>query len=874
MTVVGGPPLVDVQNVTQRTILSRTVVETIPIAKTALGFAALTPAIVSQATAQDVGGSRGETSVRMAVHGGKQADQKLLQDGMRYNAMAGTGTNRAFYINPASAQEIVISLGAGGSAEVDVGGVQVNLVPKDGGNTFSGYFFTTYTDDHFQADNLTGALRDRGLRAVNEVGHIYDVNGAVGGPLKRNELWFYSAHRAWGETARVANLFKNATQGAPTFTPDFSRPAYEESWFRSNNIRFTWQATQKHKITASYDLQASCLCSFNLAQITGGPGSQAYEASNRTRFPAISLTQSTWTYPATNRLLFSAGVTWLRQNWPRGVQDGVTLDHISTLEQSTGFRYNAPAGIGFGEHKGSQVNARASVSYVTGSHNLKAGLFFQRGVSGTFQIVNNRGLTYTFNDGSPTQLTQHVSPRNTEEVVNPDLGLYVQDQWTIKRLTLNLGLRFDYLRAYAASVEQPAGPLIPYTRIFDKVDCLPCWKDISPRFGASYDPTGSGRTAIKVSVGRYVAAEAVQTASTYNPVNTSVNSVNRSWTDANRNFTPECDFLNPALNGECGPMSNVNFGRLNISTRPDPEVLNGWGKRGYNWQASVSVDRELTQGVAMSVGYFRTWFGNFTVTDNLMVGPEHYDPYHITAPIDPRLPSGGGYRIGGLYNLNPSRFGQVSNLVTFASNYGKQTEIYNGIDVSLSARLPRGAMLSGGVNVGNSIAGDSSSSFGGPTSATNNCFVVDSPEQLRFCDVQPPYQTRFKIFGSYPLPWDFQASANFQTLPGIPISATYAASNAEIAPSLGRNLSGNARNASVQLIEPFAVFEGRINQFDVRLAKTIRANWSRIQIMLDVYNVLNASPILAVNNTYGPRWREPQQVLDGRLFKVGMQLEF
>ena len=176
-------------------------------------------------------------------------------------------------------------------------------------------------------------------------------------------------------------------------------------------------------------------------------------------------------------------------------------------------------------------------------------------------------------------------------------------------------------------------------------------------------------------------------------------------------------------------------------------------------------------------------------------------------------------------------------------------------------------MVGGGVNIGNQMNTGQS--------ATNNCFVVDSPQQLRYCDVAPPYQPRLKVYGSYPLPWDLQASATFQNLPGPPISASYAAPTAAIAPSLGRPLAGGTRTVALQLIEPFTVFEGRITQLDLRFMKTVRLpKGVRLQGMFDIYNALNGNAILAINTTFGPSWLVPQQILDGRIFKFGGQIDF
>ena len=136
----------------------------------------------------------------------------------------------------------------------------------------------------------------------------------------------------------------------------------------------------------------------------------------------------------------------------------------------------------------------------------------------------------------------------------------------------------------------------------------------------------------------------------------------------------------------------------------------------------------------MSGGYYRTWFGNFTVTDNQLVTPADYDPYCVTAPTDARLGSISGSQVCGLADINGDKFGQVDSIVTLASHYGKQTEVYNGADLGLNIRLPHGAQVSGGWNIGNSISLPNNVSLGMglglQSSKANSCFVVDSPQQL------------------------------------------------------------------------------------------------------------------------------------------------
>lgn len=888
VTVSGASPLVDVQNLTQQKTISKEVIDAVPTAKSMLGIAALMPSVVTPPGAQDVGGTKGERSVRISVHGGKTTDQRLLQDGMRYTSLTSgalEGTGRGYYPNPLEAQEIVIDVGTMGSAEYGLGGAQINTIPRDGGNRFSATFFTGWTGHQLQGDNLTDDLRTQGLTSVNGVRKVYDVNAAFGGPLIKDKLWFFTAHRRWGTTTRVANLYEDANVDDFVFTPDLGRPVDPVENDKHHGGRLTWQASQRHKFAFYYGWQKNLQ-----EQLTG-----QLERGNLTREANASycqrqnLSQVTWSHPRSSSLLFEGGVTVSRFDFGSFGSDlsladftpcgFARIDSVSINDTALGLTYN---GVGNRNlSKSHQSNGRFTASYIAGSHSLKAGVFYMYGLGGGHRIFTDRSpsqigglpLAYTFNNGVPTGITQYATPLYTVDQLNPDLGLFVQDQWRVSRFTINAGVRFDWVHQSVPALSVAAGPLVP-ARSFDAVDNVPSWKDINPRLGVAWDPFGDGKTAIKVGLNRYVSSATTGVASLFDPVNSSVNSTTRAWNDLNGNFLPDCDLRGAASNGECGAMANAAFGRLRVTTRPDPDWVTGWGKRGYNWQASFSVDRELMPNVAVQAGYYRTWFGNFSLTDNLAVTPADFSPYCITAPTDARLPGGiSGQAICGFYDINPSAFGQVDNLVTLADRYGKQTEIYNGADANVTARLPGGGMLSGGWNVGNAI--QTGLVAGGATqSRVNNCFVVDSPQQLYNCEARNPYQHRVKLSASYPLKWDIQLAAVFQNVPGINYGATYIATTAEIASSLGRPLSGNVRTVSLELLPLFSEFGPRINQFDLRVSKTFRFGGGKIQGNFDVYNLANASTPLSYHTTYGPRWLQPTQILDARLAKVSVQIDF
>jgi len=271
----------------------------------------------------------------------------------------------------------------------------------------------------------------------------------------------------------------------------------------------------------------------------------------------------------------------------------------------------------------------------------------------------------------------------------------------------------------------------------------------------------------------------------------------------------------------------------------------------------------------VTAGYFRRWYGNFIVTDNILVTPADYSPYCVTAPADPRLPDGGGYPVCGLYDISFAKFGQSDNVVKLANGFGEQLEVYNGVDFSLNARLPRGFVISGGTSTGRVM--------------TDNCSVIDSPQRLLNCRTVPPFQTQVKLILVYPLPWwGLQTAATIQSIPGPEITASYAASNAQIFPTLGRNLAscGAAATAcngtaTVPLLAPGTYFGDRLNQVDLRLSKAFALPGSRrVQALVDLYNLFNANPVLALNNTFGPQWQRPTQILQGRLVKLGVQVDF
>jgi len=911
ITVTGASPLVDVTSATQQRTVSREMLDTVPTAKSVLGIAALIPAVVEPPNAQDVGGSKGERSVRISVHGGKTYDSRLLQDGMRYNALtpgigppnASTpstpllpaplfaasleGTGRGYYINPLAVDEVIVDLGTMGSAQYSLGGAQVNSIPKSGANRFNGSIFLGGTSSGLQSNNLDDDLRNQGLTSVNSVKKVYDVNGAVGGPLLKDRLWFFAAARGWGTTTGVANLYADSNTNDFVYTPDLSRPIEPEEIDKGIGARLTFQASSKDKFMFSWDKQRNFQ-----DQLTGQleTGTVKNE-SNQGYCQRHQVVQGTWSRPQSSRLLFDAGVTVSKFNFQSFGTDlflsdyegcgGQLVDNVSINDVGLGYTYNGVA-VGRGLSLSHQSNGRFNVSFVNGRHSLKTGVFWMYGLGGGQRGYNERkpaqvnGLpvTYTFLNGRPSSLTQFVSPNLQVDQLNPDLAMYVQDQWRVSRFTVSAGLRFEWLRESVAASSISGSTLVP-DQSFPAIKDVPNWKDLSPRFGIVWDPVGDAKTAVKFGINRYVSSATTGIANLFDPFGpgSSLGSTGRSWNDANGNFLPDCDLTLKAANGECGAMLNANFGTNVPSFRADPSWVTGFGNRPYNWQSSVSIDRELLPYLVVNAGYYRTWYGNFMAVDNQRVTPEDFSPYCVTVPTDARLAL-SGQQLCGLYDLNPNKVGQVDNLVTMTGNYGRQREVYNGVDVNLQLRLKDKATLGGGWNIGNAV--QLGTTAGGTASAsTDSCYVIDSPQQLFNCKVDVPYQSRIKINGSYTFPWDIQVAAVAQSNPGANYTANLAYSSAQIQPSLGRPLSaGGTATVTIPLAKPYSLYGPRINQLDVRASKIFRFGTTRIQGNVDAYNVFNVNTPVTIFGTYNARWGQPTQVLDGRLVKFSAQLDF
>ncbi len=969
--VTGESPVIDTQDTVVQQTLSNNVVESLPLGGSFAQYTSLVPGAVGSATNQDVGGNQGESAQGFRIHGSPTGDYHQMRDGMFYGTLVAAG-NYMSSSNPTSVEEVQI-VTSGYSAEDWTGGGHVNIIPKNGGNDFHGAFDANWSNKALEGNNVSPALQARAVANPAQIKSLYEIAGGAGGSIVKDKLWYFVDGRRWvSAQTEVGNYFDaNEALTFPNnlyYAADTTRPAYITNYYNDEGIRLTWQATNRNKIGLNFIEEQNCNCFFNI-----NTGTTAPEATGNDKYTPNWRAQATWTFPVNNKLLLWAGFTAVIGAVDRS-QTGSLPSNITVTDlSSNSYIYGAAGtGVGFTTSYGTNtfrdINENFTASYVTGAHAFKFGYTELTGRETRIAQFNNNGISYQFQcaavsgpvnplNGLPTSITsiasttvnslacptgQALLPAKIAEFLYPynfHVGLeshtfFAQDQWRIKRLTANLGLRFTIFTAGA-----PAQSFAANTQFGIPAQSFPAksnavnWKDLDPRFGVSYDLFGNGKTAIKASIARSALFDPLGGFATLtNPAVTIATTTTRTWADANGNFIPDCNLTVAAANGECGTASSSQFyAQTQNQVSYDSNVTSGFDNREYDWQLSASVQHEIIPGISVEFGYYRTWFGNLTAVRTVLTGSSNisttggtvvtpgsplpasaFDPYSVNEPTDSRLPGSGG-QLTNLYDLEPQFFGHTGSLVEKASKFGNYSDVYTGIDTVVTARY-HGLLVAGGFTADHEV--------------TNYCVQVNSPMDLYYsfnpspavqeyvnqnfntanteipCAINPPwYQNlQFKVQTIYTLPWQkIKLSVSEQNLPSIPLSASDSFSSTSkttcyptssctsfvAQPVVVWGVSGrttlSAGTGNVQLITPQTLFqEGRNNQLDFRVAKEfhIRERWM-IEPTVDFFNLFDAGSVLAIATTYNNltpgttgAWKNVNTLLGPRVIKFGVHVDF
>ncbi len=861
----------------------------LPTARSQYNVAVLIPGVslvtFGGSNVQDVGGTRTMELNIFSIHGSRATDQRLMINGLTSRNLLSSAWASNLVPDMGTASEMTFDYSSG-TADSYGAGFTMNLIPKEGGNQFRGSVFGTFANSSFQANNYSEELKAEGLTSPNELKRLYDINPSFGGPIIKNRLWFFGSMRWQENSFYQAGANFNANDSDPNtwnYEPDLGRRGEGlQQATPTGSLRLTWQATPRNKFGFSIDPQSR----YWITPVT----THSPEQYSSWSFTHETLTTAYWSAPVTSKLLLDARfghhATGFVDDYPTDFQKDV----IPVLDQNTNFLYRGrgycciPFGF-FGTLDSPHIlQAQASVSYVTGSHAMKFGWQNDWGNSSNCQYDNTRGLYYQFGGGvtdaygrslTPVSLQMHALPFCAAVHLSADMGIYAQDRWTYKRATINAGLRFDYFKNDFP--DQHLGPTVwtPTRDVTIPALDYSSLKDLTPRVGLSYDVFGTGKTALKVAWGKYMqgldpnAGQPVQNLSYI---------ANRSWTPSvpfgsPNYYEPQCNLFNPAANGDCGPLDNVLFGKLVPSAAVDPATYTGWGHRLWSQEFSVSVQHEIVPRVAVDVGYFRRWYGNFSVVDNRAVGAADFTIYSHTVPNDPQLPQAG--KVLSTPEVSADKASLVNNYTTFADNFGTQYEHWNGVDVSISVRPQAGLTLQGGFSTGRTST-DNCDLYATVPEVSLAFGIIATPKE--YCHVDTNFLTQVKFLGSYLVPKiDVQFGVTFQSTPGPQNTA-----NELVLPfQVGLPSFSGAGVRLINLLEPGTDYSHRVNELDLRISKILRmGSHYRVSINFDLANVLNANYALGRNGTWGSvgvassSWLTPLSIMDARLFKFGAQFDF
>jgi hypothetical protein len=877
VTVSGQSPLVDVQSNVKQQVLSRDVLDAVPTARTIQGLGQLIPGVTFNQP--DVGGSRAMQQTYFFVRGTGSAQTVVMVDGMMTNGLMGDGAVNAYH-NEAMTQEAVY-MTSGGNSETMTGGVNLNLVPKDGGNRFAGGLKFLKSPSSWQGDNLTDELLGLGVRNVDRVSNFFEFNLEQGGPIVRDKLWFFGAYRRARYDKFVPNTFNLPTNvPAPQAFAQCLSGAIAceqgESPEKMDNpiLRLTWQMSQKNKFAVYYDR------ALRLRAAAMGANTDPRTASVEWNTPIFATGSAKWTSTLTSSLLLETGFSFNRERYDNLYQDGIFAErgtpewfrNVRKNDLSTDFLWNASSAQ-LGNYP-DRYNLTAALSRVTGSHTMKAGIHYGWGIYRRYNNANG-DLYQTYNNGVPQQVTVLNTPLEVQENMDGQFAVFAQDSWRLNNFTVNYGVRYDRLAQSIVGQKEQIGRFAN-SPAYDDI-AVPTWSDFSPRLSVVWDIFGNGKTAIRTGLNRFMTAQTTGLAGLYSP--TALTTATLAWQDLNGDDIAQgergCTYLTPGCEINLGQLP-ANFGRRALST-PDPDI-----QRPGQYSFNLGATQELWNKLTLTGEWYHNRFTDITERNNVARNFDSYDRVDVVSPIDGSIIPA--------YNVKPQFLTAVQNVDVHDPDI---TRVYNGFELGFNARPGRGARIFGAFNLERTLS--------------NTCSAGTDPNFTVFCDQSQnglPWLKQFKIAGTYPLPYGITLGMALQSLNGYVVGTeaipygvftfgtgfdqprgqgtfwqitrtTRYAQNCAAPCRPGELVIPNLTTATlnVPLRAPQTEYMPRINQLDLSLAKTVTVRGMRIAPKVDVFNALNSDrwSTVATAQFGTAAYLRPTTILQGRLFRVGVE---
>jgi hypothetical protein len=746
----------------------------------------------------------------LQVHGSAANDNVFMVDGMMIQHTGFTGNQTGFYYNDSMMQSITY-LTSSLPAEAPVGGIQFSMIPKDGGNEFHGSVFGTGATQGFQSDNSNSTLVAEGLKARNKIDTVYDLNAALGGPIIKNKLWFFTTFRRWGANNFLAN----------TFTPAGAQ-AIDDNRLTDIALRLTYQINSKNKVSVSYD-RGFKFRGHRPNNLIGAAFSDPLADVVQKSWMNY-MAQAHWFSTVSSKLLIDVGATYMPVYYNLGPEPGATPGAISIYDQGT----STVLGISprFDTDRGAYKSFVANAAYVTGSHNLKTGVQARLGYwQESFKMDGD--MIQILTNGAPTAVWLYNTPLTHREDLDPDLGWFLQDSWRVsRRLTLNLGIRYDHVVMNIPAQSSPAGYWVP-ARSDPAENGVVNWNTWSPRIGFAWDIFGDSKTVLKGGISKYDRLDGTTLAQNINP--NFITHETCPWTS----ITPPTP--GQAIAGCTGlPGNNYHI---------DPNL-----KRPYQWEYTAMVQRQIGTRTSVSVGYYGRRFYDLYGIVNTAVPTADYTPVTINNPL------GGSLTV---YNQLPSTLGQINYLEkTIPSLYQR----YSGVEFQVNTRLNK-LMIYSGFTVGKS--------YGTPDGASTT-MDFNNPNNLINYAGNAGYDSTYQLHTqfSYTLPGKIEIAGTLRENSGLPESRTYNVTQS-IVPGL-------TQVTQAVLVAPLGAYRYPWqNLLDLRLSRTFRIRERfTVEPLMDLYNTFNSSAVTSAVTTIGPSLLKPSNIDMGRLFRLGGRITF
>jgi hypothetical protein len=829
ITVTGESPTVDVRSNVQQTVMNQEILEGIPTGRDPWSLAKLIPGV--QVATYDVGGTQSMQQSNMSAHGSNTADVSYNIDGATVNWPGNTGGATMMYYDQGMFEEVNYMTSAI-PAEQMVGGVSINMVTKDGGNQWRGNARYNFANDSLQAENWEETQKISPTFLGNPTKKTYDFNLSGGGALVQNRVWVNGTYRKW-----VVNKLVNAKN------PDNSQ-ALDDNDLKNYSGKVVTQLTSNNKIAASY------LWNDKIRGHRRDDTTQLIpDIASVVQTNPVQTTQVKYT-GIRGSLVYESNFSVMDGQTNYTYQPDTAADAIRYVDIVTGEVRHASTRE---EH---QPNSRHQFDNIVtfgksgfgGEHLIKAGVQWGRlYYSSDYSVKGDHYVEYS--SGVPTRIRQFNTPVLSENIARV-FGFFVQDAWSINRLTLNVGGRWDKYVGEVPDQERSANRFIG-AATFPGKEAINQNRGVW-RLGASYDLTGSGITALKASYSRYALQVGIDRVTAVNPVSNG----NRTcpWSDPNNDGLFQESEVTVS---QCSAFSG------GATTNYAPGIR--WP---YSDEVTAGVETQVRGGVRIgAMFYYRTNKDQFG-DRNTAVPTSAYTQHTVTIPNGP----GGGPANTNLkpttavvYNL-PAALASAD--VTIRENASYLDTEYKGIEFTATKRFTQKWQMQAGFTIGRNEGGlNSATGSGQGTGDLNDPNLTLYPRGV----IGNDSETALRVSGSYELPWQLNLAGSLLSNNGYPYISTYSLTRAA---ALTQGISLTRATQTIILSERGEERLPDVTMIDLRLSRAFRFGSRSITPVVDFFNVTNADTKDNQNSGVGANYLLPTSILTPRTIRVGFSLNF